>query len=179
MNHVDILKLSNYACSGATLKRTLYSRAGFELKIIRLHVTGEKRMFHSTQKFQMKTWIATGLGLLILLGAVPVSAQGKSGADKIRVLPAAADPPQQVVEEEQRLQRAIPNPPAKSKGVGHKPRTASSDWGSRAVIVVPPRQLVAADWPATTNQVAILKLSNYACSGATLKRTLYSRAGFE
>ncbi len=84
-------------------------------------------MFHSTLNLQTKTWILTGLGLLILFAAVPALAQKQGGAQKIRVLPAAADPPQQVVEEEKRLQRATPNPPAKGKGVGHKPRPASSE----------------------------------------------------
>lgn len=72
-------------------------------------------MFHSTLNFQTKTWILTGLGLLILLAAVPALAQEQSGAQEIRALPAAASPPPEAADAEQTAQQKIPAPPGRAK----------------------------------------------------------------
>ena len=95
-------------------------------------------MFHSTSNLQSKTWILTGLGLVMLLAAVPALAQGQGGADKIRALPAAASPPPEAAAEEARAAEKIPEPPAKGKGKGRVLPAAAS----------PPPEAVAAEQAA-------------------------------
>ncbi len=108
-------------------------------------------MFHSTLNFQTKTWILTGLGLLILLAAVPALAQQQGGAEKIRALPAAASPPPEAAAEERLAAEKIPEPPAKGNAHGRAlpaaaspPPEAAAEQAAQQEIPAPPGRANAA-----------------------------------